>query len=226
MYAALGTAHSTISRYLTRQAVYASRLDAIAVAVDDYRRDHPGGGLVKIRRYLRRHDDGTGLTRGISRERFVAGMQARGRGLELTPPRPRTTHSGTQRFDNQTRGMIVAEPDRLWCSDTTYYRMASGAFCYLTFVLDVYTREILGAVASDSLSAEANVAALRQAIEARGSGVLIAREIGVVFHTDGGAQFTQAEFVATLRLGGRELVDGICRRGERVCRAGQRDDQE
>ena len=125
-------------------------------------------------------------------------MLARGRGLELTPPRPRTTHPGTRRFDNQTRGLLVTGPDRVWCSDTTYFRMASGSWAYLTFVLDVYTREVLGYAASDSLGAEANVAALRQAIGARGGARLAGLGVGVIFHTDGGKPFAEHNFLAVL----------------------------
>ncbi len=179
VHAALGMRFATLSRHVRRQAHYAQRLDECAVLVDAYRREQ--------------------LLRGISRDRFTAGMLARGRGIELTPPRPKNTHSGGQRFGNQTRGLLVTGPDQVWFSDTTYYRTADATWAYLTFVLDVYTREILGYAASASLGAEANVVALRRAIKTRGGARLAGLSVGVIFHTDGGKQFAEHDFLATLR---------------------------
>ena len=197
MYAALGTSHATLVRYGQRQARYRTLLDACVQLVDDYRLDHPGGGLVKVYRYLRDVMREPSIAK-LSRERFVGGMVARGRGLELTPPLPKTTQSGTVRFANHTRGVLVSRPDQVWVSDTTYYRMNSGQWMYLTFVLDVFSRVIVGFAASATLRAEANVAALQMAIAARGAARLARQETGLIFHSDGGKQYVQADFVATL----------------------------
>lgn len=197
MYAALGTCHSTLIRYVRRRDRYVRQLDACAVRVDAYRRDHPGCGLRKLYRYLRSRSCDP-VVEGLSRDRFVAGMLARGRGLTPLPSRPVTTRSGTQRFDNQTRGLIVAGPDQLWVSDTTYFRMRGGPFAYLTFVVDVYTRLILGYVASMSLGAEANVEALQMARDAAGAARLRGRDVKLVFHSDGAGQYGARDFVAAL----------------------------
>jgi transposase InsO family protein len=37
-------------------------------------------------------------------------------------------------------------------------------FCYLTFIIDAYTRRTIGWAASDSLRADANIAALQMAL--------------------------------------------------------------
>lgn len=174
------------------------QLDLCARLVDDYRLDHHGGGLVKIYEFLR-YVLYSAEVEGISRERFVRGMIDRGRRLKLSPPRPKTTQSGKHRFDNQTRGMIVTAPNQLWVSDTTYYAMTSGKWHYLTFILDVYSRVIIGYAASGSLAADANVAALDMAIEQRGAACLKRSSMKLVFHSDGGKQFLAEDFIASLK---------------------------
>ena len=198
MYKVLDTSHSTLLRYVKRQERYDELLDACAKIVDEYRLQHPGGGLVKIYDYLRYVATAKEII-GISRDRFVRGMKARGRLLKLSPPRPKTTRSGSYRFDNQTRGMIVEAPNQLWVSDTTYYLMRSGHWCYLTFVLDVFSRRIIGYATSDSLAADANVDALQMAIETRGTPLLSRQDIKLVFHSDGGKQFSAEDFLGSLK---------------------------
>ena len=193
----LGTSHSTIIRHRERQDHYGRRLDECAKLVDAYRFEHPGGGLVKIYEYLR-HVMHSPEIAGISRDRFVAGMKARGKILRLSPPRPKTTRSGSFRFDNRTRGMLVNGPDQLWASDTTYYRMNSGRWLYLTFVVDVFSRLILGYAASDSLATDANIEALQMAIAARGARLLVRAEMKLIFHSDGGRQYSATDFLACL----------------------------
>lgn len=173
------------------------QLDLCAKLVDDYRLEHPGGGLVKIYDFLRYVISSAEVDR-ISRDRFVRGMIDRGRKLKLLPPKPKTTQSSSYRFDNQTRGMLVTGPNQLWVSDTTYFKMSSGVWHYITFVLDVYSRVILGYAASDSLAADANVAALNMAIEYRGAACLQRESMNLVFHTDGGKQFMAKDFIESL----------------------------
>lgn len=198
MYAALGTSASTLSRFLGRQHDYARRLDACLPLVDAYRHDHPGGGLVKIYHYLRHHL-AVPLVSGLSRDRFLHGMIERGRRLRLTAPKVKTTQSGAYRFDNQTRDLMVRRPDQLYVSDTTYYRMNSGLWHYITFVVDVYTRHILGYAVSADLKAAANTQALDMAIATRGAAHLRGQSRGVIFHSDGGRQFLDGEFLACLK---------------------------
>lgn len=198
VYDVLKTSYSILSRHLLRQESYDVQLDLCAKFVDDYRIDHPGGGLVKIYEYLR-YVVLSAEVEKISRERFVDGMIARGRLSKLSPPKPKTTQSGPYRFDNEARGMIVTAPNQLWVSDTTYYAMSSGQWHYLTFILDVYSRVIIGYAASDSLAADANVAALNMAIEHREAACINRTSMNLVFHSDGGKQFMAKEFLTSLK---------------------------
>lgn len=199
MYKVLGTNHSTIIRHLERKQYYEHRLDLCLRLVDDYRLEHPGGGLVKIYEYLRYVALAPELI-DISRERFVAGMKARGRILKLSAPRPRTTVSGHHRFVNRTRGLLIDGLDQLWVSDTTYYRMKSEVWFYLTFIIDVFSRRIIGFAASDSLATDANIEALQMAIDIRGARLITRQEMKLIFHSDAGRQYSAKEFLECLKI--------------------------
>ena len=70
------------------------------------------------------------------------------RGYGFVSARPvnysRTTDSqGVIRFDNLTIGLKLSGINQLWVSDITYFEV-NRKFYYLTFILDAYSRLILG----------------------------------------------------------------------------------
>jgi len=77
-------------------------------------------------------------------------------------------------------------PDRLWVADFTYVPTWSG-MVYVAFVIDAYSRQILGWRAATSMRTALVLDALEQALWARrrdGRGSLA----GLVHHTDAGSQ--------------------------------------
>ncbi|MDV7398262.1 DDE-type integrase/transposase/recombinase, partial [Arthrospira platensis SPKY1] len=98
----------------------------------------------------------------------------------------RTTNSlGVTRFENLLKGLELSHPNQVWSSDITYHELVDGV-CYLTFIMDVYTRRILGHSVSRSLRTEdTTIPALRQALRLRKDMDLN----GLIFHSDGGGQY-------------------------------------
>jgi len=118
----------------------------------------------------------------------------------------RTTDStGVQRFDNLTVSLELSGPDQLWVSDITYIE-AGSRFYYLTFVLDAYTRCILGHSVSERLTTEqTTLRALKRAIRTRGKATLK----GLIFHSDGGGQYYDKAF---LKLTGKYFIkNSMCK---------------
>jgi putative transposase len=74
-------------------------------------------------------------------------------------------------------------PNRLWLADITYVSTWSG-FCYTAFVIDAFSRRIVGWRVSNSLRAELALDALEMAIWSRRSDDLA----GLVHHSDRGVQ--------------------------------------
>lgn len=105
----------------------------------------------------------------------------------------RTTNScGVVRFENLLQAFVLTEIDQAWSSDITYFEVL-GHYYYITFVIDCYSRRILGHSTSKRLSAEeTTLPALRMAIRTRRNKV----PEGLIFHSDGGGQYYAKEFLS------------------------------
>jgi putative transposase len=104
------------------------------------------------------------------------------------------------------RNFRASEPNRLWVADLTYVSTWSG-FCYVAFIIDVYSRMIVGWQCSTTLRAELCLDALEQAIWRRG------RELtGLVHHSDRGSQYLSIRY--TERLADEGAVVSVGSRGD------------
>jgi putative transposase len=84
--------------------------------------------------------------------------------------------------DLVNRGFRAPAPNRLWVVDITYVPVWSGGFAYVAFVIDVFSRMIVGWKAAGHMRAELALDALEMAIAARlRSGQQVA---GVIHHSD------------------------------------------
>lgn len=81
----------------------------------------------------------------------------------------------------------IDKPNRVWLSDITYIDTAEG-WLYLTTVVDMCTRRIVGHAITDHLRATAVIEALKLALSRR----TIAP--GLIFHSDRGKQYIDHDF--------------------------------
>ena len=90
-------------------------------------------------------------------------------------------------------------PDRLWVADYTYVPAWAG-MVYVAFVIDAYSRRILGWRAATSMKTALVLDALEQALWARRRD---GRDLaGLVHHTDAGSQYTSIAFTERLAAAG------------------------
>lgn len=102
-----------------------------------------------------------------------------------------TDSSGVVRFDNLTEQLQITTINQLWQSDITYFEL-NNKFYYLTFIIDAYSRRIVGHHCSKSLSTETTtLPALKMAINLRCEDDLR----GLIFHSDGGGQYYDKAFL-------------------------------
>ena len=71
----------------------------------------------------------------------LAGVQGVRRGRKPVTTKPNT--EPVVRPDLVNRCFTADRPNRLWVADITYVRTLSG-FCYTAFVIDAYSRKIVG----------------------------------------------------------------------------------
>jgi len=108
----------------------------------------------------------------------------------------RTTYSIDEgRFENLIENLSLTSIDQVWSSDITYYRIKED-FYYITFIMDNYSRRILGhAVSKRLLTEQTTLPALKQAIKIRKYQI----GEGLIFHSDGGGQYYDKHFLALTR---------------------------
>jgi putative transposase len=179
---ALGVATSTHYARRSRKPSPRALRDAelveqIAEARRGYRRVY---GARKTWRELRR--------RGISdagRERVARLMRAqgwrgvrRGRGVRTT----QADAAAERARDLVQRAFVASAPDQLWVADLTYLRSFSG-FAYLAFILDVYSRRIVGWQIATHMRTDLVLDALEMAHALRQPAAG-----GLIAHTDRGSQ--------------------------------------
>ena len=117
-----------------------------------------------------------------------------------------TTHAaeGAERpRDLVERDFTASRPNELWVSDLTYVRLGSS-FCYVAFVIDVFSRMIVGWQISRSLKGELALDALDQAITER----LGEDGESLVHHSDRGGQYLSLRYTERLALAGIESSVG------------------
>lgn len=102
------------------------------------------------------------------------------------------------------RNFATVAPNRLWTADITYIGTEEG-FLYLAFVLDVYSRRVVGWAMESHLRTELVVDALEMAIGRRKPAP------GLIHHSDQGAQYTALSFGKRLEQAG--IVPSMGRAG-------------
>lgn len=104
-----------------------------------------------------------------------------------------TDSTGVVRFDNLILMLErLTGVNQLWVSDITYYHLGSKVY-YITLILDVYNREIVGYAVSDSLSTETtSLKSIKKAVRYR---KLPRGNSSLIFHTDGGGQYYASKFI-------------------------------
>ena len=103
------------------------------------------------------------------------------------------------------RQFTVNAPNQAWATDITAIRTVSG-WLYLSVVLDLYARKVVGWAADTHMRAELCIDALKQAIHLRQPGT------GLLHHSDRGSQYTSESYQTVLQSNG--MVCSMSRVGD------------
>lgn len=161
----------------------------------------------RIYGYPRVHAELRALGVRCSRKRVArlmrkAGLQGCIRGRRKRTPR-RDEHA-VAAPDLVGRNFAAAAPNKVWTADITYVHTQEG-FLYLAFILDVYSRRVVGWSMAHHLRAELVVDALEMALCRRKPAA------GLVHHSDRGVQYTSLSFGKRLEEAG--IVSSMGRAG-------------
>ena len=138
----------------------------------------------------------------LMREMGIRGV-VRGRRIRTTVP----AEASERPLDLVERDFAAQAPNHLWVSDLTYIATWRG-FVYAAFVIDAFSRRIVGWRVTTSLSADLALDALEQAIYER---VATAPE-RLVHHSDRGVQYLSIRY--TERLAEEGIEPSVGSRGD------------
>lgn len=153
--------------------------------------EHPRYGYRRVSHELRREGWAVNHKRvaRIMREESLQ-CQVKRRWVKTTD-----SNHGYRVYPNRLEGFEVVRPNQAWVADITYIRILTG-FLYLAVLLDLFSRKVIGWALSERIDAELTLAALRMALEERGS------VEGCIHHSDRGVQYACQAYVEELSRAG------------------------
>jgi len=125
----------------------------------------------------------------LMREHGIQGAKRRGRPWRTTIADPNAQRPA----DLVERDFSAEAPDRLWVCDFTRLRCWEGVL-YFAFVIDVYSRRVVGWQLAAHMRTTLVLDALRMALALRAPGA----DVKLVHHSDAGSQYTSFDYTQTL----------------------------
>ncbi len=103
------------------------------------------------------------------------------------------------------RNFTTHEPNKIWVTDISYVWTWEG-WLYLSFVLDLYSRGVVGLAMSDNITDDLTQSALKQALGRRNP------PVGLIHHSDRGSQYASGDYQTLLKE--YEITPSMSRKGD------------
>lgn len=199
LYKGIGISKQAFHQMKDRELIIRSEKKQLLMLIYQIREDHPTMGVRDM--YYKLHP------KTMGRDKFEEFCYEEGLMVKKVKNWRRTTDStGVIRFDNLLVNMCLTALNQAWQSDITYFEVG-GKFYYITFIEDSFSRRILGYSVSKSLATEqTTLPALKMAISLRLKENAIIT--GAIFHSDGGGQYYDKEFLKLTRSVG--IINSMC----------------
>lgn len=182
LYKNIGITRQAVDQHCKREDIFNQRIMALLTEAEDLRKEHPGCGLEKM--YFTLNPD------FIGRDRFIELFTGLGFKRNKKINYKRTTYSVTSKYKNLIKGLYIDSPCIVWQTDITYYEV-NNRFYYTVFIIDVYTKIIVGYKVSDNMRALANIEAITMAIQKYNS--------PKIHHSDRGSQYIYHGYIRILQ---------------------------
>lgn len=182
MYKAIGISKQAVDQFERREYRLNRQLSILIAEAEALRKEHPGCGVEKMYYMLK--------PSFIGRDKFIEIMMDVGFRLKRARNFRRTTYSTQLFYPNLIQGLTVSAPSTIWQSDITYISVADR-FYYAVFIIDVYSKKIVGYKLSSDMRAIANVEALAMALRTH--------KAPRIHHSDRGSQYIYTEYIELLK---------------------------
>jgi transposase InsO family protein len=124
-------------------------------------------------------DCGRDRVKRLMRAEAIQGVKRRGNPWRTTTPDP----TAARPADLVNRDFTADRPDALWVADFTYLRCWEG-LVFFSFVIDVFSRRVVGWQFASHMRTDLVLDALRMALTRRDPGA----DVELIHHTDAGSQ--------------------------------------
>jgi len=193
LFRTVGISKQGVHFQVKRQEIFDNQVSHLMLKAEKLRELHPGCGVESMYYKL--------LPSFIGRDRFIDIFMDLGFRVRRKTNHHRTTYSTKLFYPNLIEGMEINAPTKVWQSDITYIRVGNR-FYYAVFIIDVYTRKIVGHKVSNHMRATANIEALHMALESH--------EAPQVHHSDRGSQYIAGDYITRLKNLGTKISMGLC----------------
>lgn len=131
----------------------------------------------------------------VGRDTFVSIGLKYGFRTKIFKNQAKTTFSSPySRYSNLLIDKVLSNTNQLWTSDITYFEV-DGKFYYIVFIMDVYSRLIIGYTVADNMKATNNVIALMMAFKTRKQSDFNSQ---LIHHSDRGGQYISNLYITML----------------------------
>ena len=152
--------------------------------MDEHYLQHPSEGVLRMQDYL----SDLGFIVNHKRVRRLLRLM----GVMAIYPKRNLSKLGIKKYIHPylLKDLEIDHPNQVWAIDITYIPMKKG-FLYLTAIIDIYSRYVVGWGISNTLEAEATLSVLKGAIKEHGKPEII--------NSDQGSQFTCEDWIKYLK---------------------------
>ena len=192
LYQSIGISKQAVHQYNSRQVHFDHKVEQLVRQAEQLRKTHPGCGVEKMYQTLKPDF--------IGRDRFVELFMDLGFGLKKQRNRKRTTYAGKYIYPNLIKGLEVVGPGVDWQSDITYIQLGDR-FYYAVFIIDVFSKQVVGYQVANHMRTDMTLTALRTALDAHGP--------PKVHHSDRGVQYTSRSYTDLLQEHGVQISMGL-----------------
>lgn len=170
--------------------------------MDEEYMEHPTKGVLGMVDFLRAMSILTGPKRV---RRLLRKM-----GIMAIYPKRNLSKLGLSKYIHpyRLRGLEVTHSNHVWCIDITYIPMAKG-FLYLTAIIDVYSRYIVGWDIHNTLDAENSLNVLRKAILVHGKPEIVNSDQGSQFMCPGWIAYLESQEITISMDGKGRALDNV-----------------
>ena len=175
---------------------------AMMCLMDKYHLKHPSYGVLRMQDYL----TDLGFVINDKRVRRLLRLM----GISAIYPGKNLSKLGLAKYIRPylLKGLKIIRANHVWEIDITYIPMAKG-FLYLTAIIDVYSRYVVGWGLSNSLDAASSHTVLKEAIEENGNPEIINSDQGCQFTCNDWIQFLNEEEIQISMDGKGRAIDNI-----------------